>query len=74
MTKRNTPYIHTLHLVLTPRNREEPSILLGLLIFMQWPTSAAWFLAFSLSTEIALRGLGIITFAQWLHSQQQSVD
>ena len=50
------------------------SILLGLLIFMQWPTSAAWFLAFSLSTEIALRGLGIITFAQWLHSQQQSVD
>ena len=26
MTKRNTPYIHTLHLVLTPRNREEPKL------------------------------------------------
>ncbi len=47
------------------------SILLGLLIFMQWPTSAAWFLAFCLSAEIALRGLGIITFAQWLKSQQE---
>jgi uncharacterized membrane protein HdeD (DUF308 family) len=47
------------------------SILLGLLIFMQWPTSAVWFLAFCLSTEIALRGLGIITFAQWLKEQQK---
>jgi uncharacterized membrane protein HdeD (DUF308 family) len=47
------------------------SILLGLLIFMQWPTSAAWFLAFCLSAEIALRGLGIITFAQWLQAQQK---
>ena len=24
MTKRNIPYIHTLHLALTPRSREEP--------------------------------------------------
>ena len=24
MAKRNIPYIHTLHLALTPRNREEP--------------------------------------------------
>jgi uncharacterized membrane protein HdeD (DUF308 family) len=47
------------------------SIVLGLLIWMQWPTSAAWFLAFCLSTEITLRGLGIITFALWLKSQQE---
>lgn len=47
------------------------SILLGLLIWMQWPTSAAWFLAFCLSTEIGLRGLGIITFAFWLKTQQK---
>lgn len=47
------------------------SILLGLLIWMEWPTSATWFLAFCLSTEIALRGLGIITFALWLQAQQE---
>jgi uncharacterized membrane protein HdeD (DUF308 family) len=47
------------------------SMVLGLLIWMQWPTSAAWFLAFCLSTEIGLRGVGIITFALWLKSQQQ---
>jgi uncharacterized membrane protein HdeD (DUF308 family) len=46
------------------------SIVLGLLIWMEWPTSAAWFLAFCLSTEISLRGLGIITFALWLKVQQ----
>jgi len=49
------------------------SIGLGLMIWMQWPTSAAWFLAFCLSAEIGLRGLGIITFAQWLKSQQEQV-
>ena len=47
------------------------SILLGVMIWMQWPTSAAWFLAFCLSTEIGLRGLGIITFASWLKSQNE---
>jgi uncharacterized membrane protein HdeD (DUF308 family) len=50
------------------------SILLGILIFMQWPTSAAWFLAFCLSAEIALRGLGIITFSMWLHTQQKQEE
>ena len=48
------------------------SILLGLLIWLQWPTSAAWFLAFCLSAEIGVRGLGIITFALWLKSQKNS--
>lgn len=47
------------------------SIVLGLLIWMEWPSSAAWFLAFCLSAEIALRGLGIIAFASWLKSQQE---
>jgi hypothetical protein len=50
------------------------SIVLGLLIWMQLPTSAAWFLAFCLSTEIGLRGLGIIAFALWLKSQQEPVN
>lgn len=48
------------------------SILLGLLIWMQWPSSAAWFLAFCLSAEIALRGWAIIMLALWLQTQQES--
>jgi uncharacterized membrane protein HdeD (DUF308 family) len=47
------------------------SILLGFLIFVQWPSSAPWYLAFCLSAEIALRSLGILTFAQWLKEQQK---
>ncbi len=47
------------------------SILLGLLIWMEWPSSAAWFLAFCLSTEIALRGWAVIMFALWLKIQQE---
>jgi uncharacterized membrane protein HdeD (DUF308 family) len=47
------------------------SILLGLLIWMQWPSSAGWFLAFCLSVEIALRGWAVITLALWLQTQQE---
>jgi uncharacterized membrane protein HdeD (DUF308 family) len=46
------------------------SIVLGLMIWMQWPSSAAWFLAFCLSAEIGLRGLGVTIFAFWLKVQQ----
>ncbi|MDP3010746.1 MAG: hypothetical protein Q8N30_16975 [Methylococcales bacterium] len=46
------------------------SILFGLFIWMQWPSSAAWFLAFCLSSEIALRGWATLTLALWLQSQQ----
>ncbi len=47
------------------------SILLGLLIWMQWPSSAGWFLAFCLSAEIALRGWAVIMLALWLQTQQE---
>ena len=57
--------------VIVPRMAAAVSIVLGLLIWMEWPTSAAWFLAFCLSTEIGLRGIGIITFALWLKPQQE---
>jgi len=46
------------------------SILFGLFIWMQWPSSAAWFLAFCLSSEIALRGWATLMLALWLQSQQ----
>jgi uncharacterized membrane protein HdeD (DUF308 family) len=49
------------------------SIVLGILIWMQFPTSAGWFLAFCLSTEIALRGWAIIMLALWLQSRQEPI-
>ena len=42
------------------------SIVLGILVFMGWPTSAAWFLSFCLSLEIAFRGWAGISFALWV--------
>lgn len=42
------------------------SISLGILVFVGWPTSAAWFTAFSLSMEIAFRGWAGISFALWV--------
>lgn len=42
------------------------SILFGLLIWQQWPASGAWFMAFGLSADIALRGWATMMFALWL--------
>lgn len=47
------------------------SIVLGLLIWMQWPSSAAWFLAFCLSVEIALRGWAVIMLSLWLRVEKK---
>jgi uncharacterized membrane protein HdeD (DUF308 family) len=45
------------------------SILLGLLVWREWPSSAGWFLAFALSAEIGMRGWGLMNFAHWLRDQ-----
>ncbi|MBS1213772.1 MAG: hypothetical protein H6R26_2389, partial [Proteobacteria bacterium] len=50
------------------------SIVLGLLMWVQWPTSAAWFLAFCLSADIAVRGWSQIMFAFWLRSQKTPAE
>lgn len=47
------------------------SIILGLLIWLEWPSSAGWFLAFCLSAEIGLRGWAILMFAFWVKSQKE---
>jgi len=39
------------------------SIVLGILIWLGWPTSQPWFLAFSLSVDIAFRGWALIMLA-----------
>ena len=46
------------------------SMVLGFLMWAQWPTSAAWFLAFCLSTDIGLRGWSLMMFAFWLKRQK----
>lgn len=42
------------------------SIFLGILLWIQWPSTSAAFLSFSLSLEIALRGWALVCFANWL--------
>ncbi len=46
------------------------SILLGLLMWAQWPSSEAWFLAFCLSADIGLRGWSLMMFGLWLREQK----
>ena len=46
------------------------SVLLGLLISLHWPTKAAWFMALSLSLEIALRGWAQMMVAFWLKARK----
>lgn len=41
------------------------SALLGFLIWVEWPSGAAWFLAFCLGMEIGFRGLALITLSGW---------
>ena len=52
------------------------SIFLGLLIWLEWPSSAVWFLALCLSAEIGLRGWAGIMFAYWVkaHNNQEPVN
>jgi uncharacterized membrane protein HdeD (DUF308 family) len=45
------------------------SVLLGFLISAEWPSAAAWFLAFCLAAEIGLRGWALMTFAFWLKAR-----
>lgn len=46
------------------------SVLLGLLIWLEWPSSAAWFLAVGLSTDIGFRGWSLMMFGFWVKMQK----
>ena len=50
------------------------SILLGFLIFQEWPTPDGWFISLCLNIEIAFRGWTGITFAIWVRKQQNSLS
>jgi uncharacterized membrane protein HdeD (DUF308 family) len=45
------------------------SLLTGLLVWAQWPSSAAWFLSLTLSVEIVSRGVALLQLAHALENQ-----
>lgn len=49
------------------------SVILGILVFLEWPTAAAWFVSFCLGVEIAFRGWAGISFALWVRKQKNHV-
>lgn len=48
------------------------SVILGIMIFQEWPTSNAWFISLCLNVEIAFRGWAGISFALWVRKQKLS--
>jgi len=46
------------------------SIIMGLLVWKEWPTGEGWFLSLCLNVEIAVRGWAMMTFALWVRSQK----
>lgn len=46
------------------------SIIMGLLIWKEWPTGEGWFISLCLNVEIAVRGWAMMTFALWVRSQK----
>lgn len=47
------------------------SVILGILIFQQWPTDQGWFVSLCLNIEIAFRGWAGISFALWIKKQKK---
>lgn len=50
------------------------SLILGILIFMEWPTTEGWFISLCLNIEIAFRGWAIISFALWVKKQKTNPE
>jgi uncharacterized membrane protein HdeD (DUF308 family) len=46
------------------------SVILGVLVFQEWPTAEGWFVSLCLSVEIAFRGWAGISFALWVKKQK----
>lgn len=46
------------------------SIIMGYLIWIEWPTGDGWFISLCLNTEIAIRGWAMMTFALWVRMQK----
>jgi uncharacterized membrane protein HdeD (DUF308 family) len=46
------------------------AIIMGFLIWKQWPNAEGWFIALCLNLEIAVRGWAMMTFALWVRKQK----
>ncbi len=46
-------------------------IILGLMVWLGWPTTEGWFFALCLSIEIAFRGIAMMLFAFWVKQQKE---
>ena len=46
------------------------SVLLGIMIWMNWPFSSLWFLSFALSVEITTRGWALMFYAHSVKKQK----
>lgn len=50
------------------------SIIMGLMLWQQWPVNAGWFMSFCLSIEISFRGWAMMMFALWVRKQQNDEE
>ncbi len=50
------------------------SVIMGFLIWKQWPTGDGWFISICLNIEIAVRGWAMMTFALWVRTQNVDID
>ncbi len=47
------------------------AVILGILVYTQWPSEEGWFVSACLNTEIAFRGWAMISFALWIRKQKK---
>ena len=47
------------------------SIIMGFMIWMEWPSNDGWFLSLCLNIEIAIRGWAVMIFALWVKKQKE---
>lgn len=47
------------------------SIVMGFMIWMEWPSNDGWFMSLCLNIEIAVRGWVVIVFALWVKKQKE---
>ena len=47
------------------------SIIMGFMIWMEWPSNGGWFMSLCLNIEIAIRGWAVIIFALWVKKQKE---
>jgi len=47
------------------------SIILGVLVYLEWPVNEGWFLSLCLNIEIAFRGWAILMFSFWVKNKKE---